>query len=86
MVCGFERFRAATPSAGVGEATSPCGGDPLHRIARLAIAAPRRIAVVAVLVAVAAGIFGVPVAKSLCACGFEDPSSESAQATQLMTD
>ena len=86
MVCGFERFRAATPSAGVGEATPPCGGDPLHRIARLAIAAPRRIVVVAALVAVAAGIFGVPVAKSLCACGFEDPSSESAQATQLLTD
>ena len=42
--------------------------------------------VVAALVAVAAGIFGVPVAKSLCACGFEDPSSESAQATQLLTD
>ena len=61
-------------------------GDPLHRIARLAIAAPRRIVVVAALVAVAAGIFGVPVAKSLCACGFEDPSSESAQATQLLTD
>jgi putative drug exporter of the RND superfamily len=86
VVCGFERFRAATPSAGVGEATPPCGGDPLHRIARLAIAAPRRIVVVAALVAVAAGIFGVPVAKSLCACGFEDPSSESAQATQLLMD
>jgi RND superfamily putative drug exporter len=26
------------------------------------------------------------VAKSLCACGFEDPSSESAQATELVTD
>ena len=41
---------------------------------------------VAALVAVAAGIFGVPVAKSLCACGFEDPSSESAAARQLLTD
>jgi RND superfamily putative drug exporter len=41
---------------------------------------------VAALVAVAAGIFGVPVAKSLCACGFEDPSSESAVAKQLLTD
>ena len=36
--------------------------------------------------AVAAGIFGVPVAKSLCACGFEDPSSESAKAKELLTD
>ena len=42
--------------------------------------------VVAALVAVAAGIFGVPVAKSLCACGFEDPSSESAKAQELLTD
>ena len=33
-----------------------------------------------------AGIFGVPVAKSLCACGFEDPSSESAKAKELLTD
>ena len=41
---------------------------------------------VAALVAVAAGIFGLPVAKSLCACGFEDPSSESAAARQLLTD
>ena len=41
---------------------------------------------VAALVAVAAGIFGVPVAKSLCACGFEDPSSESAKAKELLTD
>jgi putative drug exporter of the RND superfamily len=41
---------------------------------------------VAALVAVAAGIFGVPVARSLCACGFEDPSSESAAARQLLTD
>ena len=41
---------------------------------------------VAALVALTAGIFGVPVAKSLCACGFEDPSSESAQAKGLLTD
>ena len=41
--------------------------------------------VVAGLIAVAAGIFGVPVAKSLCACGFEDPSSESATAKELLT-
>jgi len=41
---------------------------------------------VAALVAVAAGVFGVPVAKSLCACGFEDPSSESAKAKELLTD
>ena len=38
------------------------------------------------LVAVAAGIFAVPVAHSLCACGMEDPSSESARAAALLAD
>ena len=50
----------------------------LQRIARLAIAAPRRIIAVAALVMVAVGIFGVPVAKNLSAGGFQDPTSESA--------
>jgi putative drug exporter of the RND superfamily len=39
-----------------------------------------------VLLTVALGIFGVPVAKSLSASGFGDPASESAKATQLLTD
>jgi uncharacterized membrane protein YdfJ with MMPL/SSD domain len=55
-------------------------------MAWLAIAAPRRIIAAAALVMVAAGIFGVPVAKSLSAGGFQDPTSESARATQLLTD
>ena len=58
----------------------------LHRIARLAIAAPRRIIAVAALLAFALAIFGVPVAKSLSTSGFQDPTSESAKATQLLTD
>lgn len=58
----------------------------LQRIALLAIAAPRRVIAAAVLVMLAAGIFGVPVAKSLSSSGFQDPSSESARATQLLTD
>lgn len=56
----------------------------LHRIALLPIAAPRRILVIAALVMAAAGIFGVPVAKSLSAGGFQDPTAESAKATQLL--
>jgi len=40
----------------------------------------------AALVMVASGIFGLPVAKSLSAGGFQDPTSESARATQLLTD
>lgn len=58
----------------------------LHRIAHLAISAPRRVLVVAALAMVAAGIFGIPVAKSLSAGGFQDPTSESARATQLLSD
>ena len=56
----------------------------LHRLAALAIAAPRRLLAMAALVTVAAGLFGIPVAKSLCACGFEDPTSQSARATQML--
>jgi putative drug exporter of the RND superfamily len=52
----------------------------------LAISAPRRIVAIAALVMVACGIFGIPVAKSLSAGGFQDPTSESAQATQLLVN
>ncbi|MDT7792403.1 MAG: putative drug exporter of the superfamily, partial [Mycobacterium sp.] len=62
------------------------GHTLLHRIAQLAITAPRRVIAVAVLLAAALGIFGVPVAKSLSASGFQDPTSESARATQFLTD
>ncbi|OBB30698.1 hypothetical protein A5792_18275 [Mycolicibacterium peregrinum] len=58
----------------------------LHRIAHLALAAPRRVLVVAALAMVAAGIFGIPVAQSLSAGGFQDPTSESARAAQLLSD
>jgi putative drug exporter of the RND superfamily len=58
----------------------------LQRIALLAIAAPRRIIAVAALVMVACGILGIPVAKSLSAGGFEDPTSESAQASRMLID
>ena len=58
----------------------------LRRIALLAIAAPRRIIAVAALVMVACGIFGIPVAKHLSAGGFQDPTSESAQATKMLAD
>jgi putative drug exporter of the RND superfamily len=62
------------------------GRDVLQRIALLAIASPRRVMAAAVLIMLAAGIFGLPVARSLSSSGFQDPSSESARATQLLTD
>jgi RND superfamily putative drug exporter len=58
----------------------------MQRIARLAIAAPRRIIAVGVLVFVAAAIFGIPVAKSLSPGGFQDPNSESAHAIAVLSD
>ncbi|WNG80767.1 MMPL family transporter [Mycobacterium sp. ITM-2016-00316] len=58
----------------------------LNRIAQLAMAAPRRVLAVTVLVMVAAAIFGIPVAKTLSAGGFQDPTSQSSQATALLTE
>jgi putative drug exporter of the RND superfamily len=58
----------------------------LQGIARLAIAAPRRIIGVALLVFIAAAIFGIPVAKSLSPGGFQDPHSESARAINVLAD
>ena len=56
----------------------------LEGIARLAIRAPRRIIAIALFIVVGAAVFGLPVANSLSAGGFEDPTSESAHATQLL--
>jgi putative drug exporter of the RND superfamily len=58
----------------------------LQRIARMAIAAPRRITAVGVLVFIAAAVFGIPVAKSLSPGGFQDPNSESARAIAVLGD
>ena len=58
----------------------------LQRIARLAIRSPKRIIVIALLVMVATGIFGIPVTKSLSAGGFQDPTSESAKASKVLVD
>ncbi|MBW0015236.1 MMPL family transporter [Mycobacterium sp.] len=58
----------------------------LQATARLAIAAPRRIIAAAVLVFIAAAVFGIPVAKSLSPGGFQDPNSESAHAIGVLAD
>ena len=58
----------------------------LHRIALMAIAAPKRIIAVALLTMLGAAVFGIPVAKSLSAGGFQDPTSESARASQVLSD
>jgi uncharacterized membrane protein YdfJ with MMPL/SSD domain len=62
------------------------GSVVLDAIARLAIAAPRRVIAVAVLVMVGTAFFGIPVITSLSAGGMGDPTSESALAARLLTD
>lgn len=57
----------------------------LHRIAMLAIAAPRKVLVVSALLTLALAILGVPVAKGLSPSGFQDPTSESSRASALLT-
>lgn len=58
----------------------------LHAIARLAVTAPRRVILGAVLVMIAAAIFGVPVIKSLSSGGGLDPRAESSRASALLSD
>ncbi|MGY4711176.1 MMPL family transporter [Mycolicibacterium sp. CBM1] len=58
----------------------------LQTVAHLAIRAPKRIVGVAVLVMIAAGLFGIPVAGTLSAGGFVDPTSESSRASRLLDE
>jgi putative drug exporter of the RND superfamily len=55
-------------------------------LAWFAVRSPRRIVVGALLFAVAAGVFGIPVSASLPAGGYEVPTSESARAERLLND
>ena len=62
------------------------GQRMLQALTRLAIAAPRRIIAVAALVLVGSAVFGLPVINSLSGGGFQDPTSESARATNVLRD
>src|ERR1700709_2059593 len=86
MTIDIERSGTRGSGAAHRRPTLPARGGLLQRIALLAIAAPRRVLAVAVILVAAAGIFGVPAAKSLSASGFQDPTSESARAAQNLTD
>jgi uncharacterized membrane protein YdfJ with MMPL/SSD domain len=57
----------------------------LPGIALLAIAAPRRVIALAVLVMIATAIFGIPVVKSLSAGGEVDPDAESSKAATVLS-
>ncbi|MET0896756.1 MAG: MMPL family transporter [Mycobacterium sp.] len=55
-------------------------------LARMVIAAPKRVLLVVVLVTVVAGGFGGGVAEHLGAAGFQDPGSQSARGMQVLTE
>lgn len=57
----------------------------LYASARLALAAPRRVTALAVLVMIGTAIFGIPVSKTLLPDGWFDPGSESSQASALLS-
>jgi hypothetical protein len=57
----------------------------LYRIARLAIAAPRRVITLAMLVMAGTAIFGIPVVTALSAGGMRDPGAESSQAAAVLS-
>ncbi len=61
-------------------------GKVLNPIAQQAISAPRRIILGAALLTLICAILGLPVARHLSAGGFQDPASESARASQILTD
>ncbi|WP_420091246.1 MMPL family transporter [Mycolicibacterium duvalii] len=58
----------------------------LERATAWATAAPRRVVAIAVLVMIAAAIFGVPAAGSLSAAGFQDPNAESTLASRTLAE
>src|SRR3954454_24521722 len=58
----------------------------LSRTTRYAIAVPRRILILALLLMAGAGVYGAPVMDSLSAGGFRNPASESWHATQMLAD
>lgn len=58
----------------------------LIAIARLAVAAPRRVLAVAVLFLAGAAVFGIPVGASLSAGGGLDPNAESSLAADLLSE
>ncbi|RUP03498.1 MAG: MMPL family transporter [Mycobacterium sp.] len=58
----------------------------LSGLVRACVAAPRRVIAGAVLVMIAAAVFGIPAAGSLSGGGFLDPNSESARASAMLTN
>ncbi|MBB2993624.1 RND superfamily putative drug exporter [Mycolicibacterium iranicum] len=58
----------------------------LDTLARLAIAAPRRVLAAAVVLMAVAGVLSAPVGSMLSAGGFTDPDAQSNQANRVLTE
>ncbi|MGJ6125564.1 MMPL family transporter [Mycolicibacterium sp. Y3] len=57
----------------------------LSLLARVVIAAPKRVLLAVGLLTIVAGVCGATVTEHLGAAGFQDPSSESARGTKVLT-
>ncbi|MCX2932477.1 MMPL family transporter [Mycobacterium sp. CVI_P3] len=58
----------------------------LAAVARLSVAAPRRIVAAALLLLIGTAVFAIPAASRLSAGGFLDPGSDSARASAMLAD
>ncbi|MEB3980766.1 MMPL family transporter [Mycobacterium sp. 663a-19] len=58
----------------------------LERLTRFVVAAPRLVLGAALLIAVAAAVFGLPVTSHLAAGGQQDPTSESARVARILVE
>lgn len=58
----------------------------LSKLARVVIAAPGRVLLVVGLLTILAGVFGATVTEHLGSAGFQDPGSESARGTKVLTE
>src|SRR5271166_6324502 len=66
--------------------TSHLGEFMLSGIARMSIAAPRRVIAVSILIVVGTAVFGLPAATNLSGGGFVDPTSESGRAAAVLAE
>lgn len=58
----------------------------LESLTRRVIAAPKLVLTLAVVLLVAAGVYGIGAAEKMLAGGYEDPGAESTHATEALTD
>ena len=79
------RLKTSGSSKAMGTSVPPNVG-PLERLARFVIEAPKFVLACLLLAIVGAAIVGAPVAHSLLAGGFQDPTSESFRTSRVLQE